>query len=109
MDEESDCHPGGDCERSEDHEQSSQLAARLRLRLEERLVFARHSGETFAARGFLFDNRFSQAQEPLHISMMKGEPDAVLILRFGPGPMPGCKKSVNAACANGNSIRVNAW
>jgi hypothetical protein len=75
VDQEPDRHPRGDCERSEDDKESSQLATRLSLDLARGLFFTR-PGKSIAGSGFSFDKSLSEDQEQLHTSIVDAEQDA---------------------------------
>jgi hypothetical protein len=91
VDEKPDRHPSGDCERSEDDKESSQLAARLSLGLGPSLLFTR-PGKSIAGSGFRFDKRLSEDQEPLHILIVSAEQDAGAL--SGATPMAGLQEKL---------------
>jgi len=94
LDQEPDCHPSRDCERSEDDKESSQFATRLSLDLGRGLLFTR-PGKSTGGSGLPFDKSLSEDQERLHILIVKGEQDASAHSFGGLPRRPGCKRNCN--------------
>jgi hypothetical protein len=93
VDREPDRHPSGDCERSEDDKESSQLATRLSLDLARGLLFTR-PGKWTAGSGFRLDKSLSEDQERLHVSIVNVDRDAGAHLFQGVTPTAGLQEKL---------------